>query len=234
MSLPNFRTVICVPVILGATCLFSTMAIVFSLFDKKGRSIDFCAYHWGRTIAWITGMKITAHGRKNVNAAQSYMVVTNHQSHMDTIAIFCSCPVPTRMLAKASLFKIPIFGQALARAGHIKVNRGPGKKTDFSKLLSQVERLRKNGRSVVVFAEGTRSVSGEVAPFKLGAFHIAKQYDLPILPITIKDTKKVLPAKTLRFSSGAVHMVFHPPFMPGEKSAEELAVFVREKIAGAI
>ncbi len=234
VKIPNPRTIFSTPAIIALTGFFSSTAIVSLIFNKSGSGADFCAVNWSKSVARSVGMKVTSRGLENVDTSKTYVMVSNHQSHMDTIALYVTSPVPIRMLAKAELAKIPIFGRAMDRAGHIWITRDKSKKTDFKKLLNQVQRLKKFNRSLVVFAEGTRSLDGKIQPFKSGAFKIAKHFNLPIIPITIKGTHEILPAKTLRFSKGDVNVIFHKKIESNDSAVEELSERCHKIIADAL
>ena len=231
---PNPRTLFAVLITLLVTALSGTCAILVSYLDKTGRSIDWISENWSRGVAWAAGMKVEVQGLENVDPTQTYVVVSNHQSHMDTIALYCTSPVPLRMLAKASLFRIPIFGRAMARAGHIQVYRDKKTGTDFSKMLSQVEGLKKGNRSIMVFAEGTRSLDGMVAPFKKGAFAIASHFELPILPVAICGTRDILPAKQVSFKGGKVKVIYYPAISVDESNMETVREQTHATIANRV
>lgn len=234
MQLPTFRTIVAIPGIFLTTGLAGFSAIVMSFLTRFTGAIDRISYIWASSVASVCGMKVRGQGMENIDPSLTYVVVSNHQSHMDTIALYCTSPVPLRMLAKASLFKIPVFGQAMARAGHIRIMRDKKAKTDFSRLLDQVETLKSAHRSIMVFAEGTRSPDGVVGPFKHGAFAIAQHFQLPILPVTIDGTHRILPARSLRFRAGTVRVSYHEPFEPGADSIKDLQARTRSVVTGPL
>ena len=221
-NLPNLRTFIVFPFVVLDTVFFAMLAILSSYTKKAGPRIDFCAITWSRILGRLAGMKVTKIYDDKIDVNRTYVMVSNHQSHLDTTALYISSPVPIRMLAKAELFKIPIFGRSLYKGGYIKISRGKDKKTDFGKLMKSVEKLKNANQTVMVFAEGTRNQKGGLQPFKSGAFIIAKKFGLPILPVTIIGTSKVLPAKTLTLIPGKVQVTFHEPIEIEDLEVEEL------------
>ncbi|MDP8225742.1 MAG: lysophospholipid acyltransferase family protein [Candidatus Lernaella stagnicola] len=217
------RNVLVITGIVLSTLVFAMSAVAFMLVGIKGRLIDRHATIWSRTVAWIAGMKLQAFGKQNVDPQRTYVVVVNHRSHLDTTVLYVQSPVPIRMLAKASLFKIPVLGWCMTLAGQVPVHRDEGK-TDMVRLERDVDRLiLEAGRSLCVFPEGTRQQPGEFGDYKMGAFIMAKEFDLPILPVSVEDTGKILPAKIVRFRKGEVKLRFHPPIAAEGKTVDELA-----------
>ena len=222
MKIPTPRTIAAVPVIIYSTAIFGSVAIVSSYVDKKGVVGQWCTLGWAEVLRRAAGMNLSVSGIERVDPNRTYVVVSNHQSHMDTVALYCSSPVALRMLAKDSLFRIPIFGRAMKNLGHIVIYRGKGKKTDFDRLYQQVRGLISRNHSVMVFAEGSRSQDKRMQPFKAGAFTIAHRFDLPILPVTIDGTFDILEPHTVQFHTGNVKITYHDPIETAGKSVEDL------------
>ncbi len=220
-AIRSWLTVVCIAC---STGVFGTSAVVLMLLGITGRAIDWHATIWSRTVAWLAGMKMTVTGKRNVDPEKSYMMVVNHRSHLDSTALYVHSPVPIRMLAKAELFKVIVLGRAMKLAGHVPIHRDGGK-TDMRRLKVDVKELiLDEGRSLCVFPEGSRQRPGRFGDYKMGAFFMAKQFNLPILPVSIEGTGKVLPTKTLRFHTGEVRMRFHPVVAIEGKTPEELHV----------
>tara|TARA_B100001964_G_C14224052_1_gene596748 strand:- start:1735 stop:2286 length:552 start_codon:yes stop_codon:yes gene_type:complete len=154
-------------------------------------------------------MSIDVEGRHQVAPDQSYIIVANHQSLLDIFVVYGFTGLNIRWVMKKELRSIPIFGLACERMGHIIVDR-----SDTKAAVESINKARgkiKNGVSVVFFAEGTRSRKGEVKQFRKGAFRLAQELGLPILPISIHDTNKVLPSDTLDWAPGRVKLKLHEP-----------------------
>jgi len=211
------------------TAACGAAAILTSFFDKSGRAADAITRNWAGLVAALSGLKITVEGAEVVDRNRSYVLVANHRSHLDTIALVLTCPLPLRMLAKAELFNIPIFGQALARVGHLRVDRRQGR-TDLTRLGPAVRKMVDAGRTLCVFAEGSRQPEGAYGEFKRGAFYLARQNGLPILPVSIVGTGAVLPPKRLRLRPGTARLRYHPPIEISEQNEDELRSQVFEII----
>ncbi|MDR3624646.1 MAG: lysophospholipid acyltransferase family protein [Chlamydiales bacterium] len=138
--------------------------------------------------------KIYFHTPLDLTQGNGYVFISNHQSLFDLPLIFSSLNGTLRVLAKKELFKIPLFGSALKKAECISIDRGNTNAIKNS-LISFKEKL-KSGISFLIFAEGTRSHTGELLPLKPGAFRLAIESDARIVPVAIVGTKEILPAKT--------------------------------------
>ena len=233
---PGFppRSLLAVPGVILATTLAGVVQLAASLFDRSGRISDAIARAWAWAIARVCGLRVTAAGRERVDPRRTYVIVANHQSHLDTIALLLTCPAPMRMLAKKSLFRIPVMGWAMKRMGHVPVERDRATRGSLDRLRAAVEGLIGRGQSVVVFAEGSRSPDGRVRAFKKGAFHLARTFDLPILPVAIDGTARVLPAWTLRFRGGTARVTYLPPIEPAGREVEDLLAETRARIVEAL
>ena len=218
----SIREHLAFPSILLATGVASSGCLLTSPLDKSGKIYDLITKNWARFVARAAGMKVSAVNVDIVDRERTYVVIANHQSHMDVIALTHTSPVPLRMLAKDDLFSIPVFGPALKRSGHIAVHRGRQHHTHVSDLFGDIERLIQAKRSIMVFPEGSRSLDGHIGSFKKGAFVIARHFELPILPIAISGTREILPSKSIKFHAGHARLVYHQPIETGDINLEKL------------
>jgi 1-acyl-sn-glycerol-3-phosphate acyltransferase len=137
------------------------------------------------------------------------VIVSNHQSFYDIFVLYGWIGIDFKWVMKASLRKVPFLGPACEKIEHIYIDR-----SNPAAAIESINMAKKrivNGTSVIFFPEGTRSKTGELSPFKKGAFRFALDMDLPLLPITITGTKDILPAKTLDLFPGKAEMIIHPP-----------------------
>jgi 1-acyl-sn-glycerol-3-phosphate acyltransferase len=140
----------------------------------------------------------------------TYVVMSNHQSHYDVPVLYHVLGGRMRMIAKTELFSLPLFGRAIRAAGMIEVDRGNHPRAVAS--LAAAKRQLEAGTHIWIAPEGTRSGTGELLPFKKGGFVLALEIEAPILPITIKGTRDVLPAHSVRSRPGVeVHVTIHEP-----------------------
>lgn len=195
------------------TVVFTTLIALFCFIGlgKWARVFPVC---WAKVMQWITPMPVKVIGRENLRKGQSYVITANHQSAYDIFAIYGSLPVDFRWILKYELRKVPVLGYACYKLGHIFINRTSARKAYNS--LQEAKKILSEGASVVIFPEGHRSGRREMGPIKHGAFKMATDLDLPILPVTIKDTYKVMQSGLSSLTYGSVEMVIHPEINPDD------------------
>src|SRR5262249_48730224 len=158
-----------IPAVSLYTIVLGSLSLVSTLIDSSGDLGHRCARAWAWLVLRTTGVRVEVDGLERIDPSKGYVLAANHQSIYDIPIIFTSLPMQLRIVAKASLGRIPFLGWHLARAGHLLVDRGnPG-----AGVLKRMARLVGEAHSLIVFPEGTRSVDGEVARFKGGLFLLA-------------------------------------------------------------
>ncbi len=195
--------------IIASTMFFGTMAIVVSFASRSGNEPHKVARIWARWILRVSGIKVGVRGAANMDPDASCIFMCNHQSNFDIPALLAHLDSQFRWIAKAELFKIPIFGQAMARAGYISIDRSDRKSAFES--LNRAARIIRNGVSVMIFPEGTRSHTGAILPFKKGGFILAVDSGVPLIPLIIHGTRAIMPKSTLRIRPGSVQIEIRPP-----------------------
>jgi len=217
-----FRTLLCWVVFVFTTIILGTTAIFLSLFDSSGNIPHRVARVWGKIQLRITGTRVRIQGLENMDPRKSYILVSNHQSAFDIFSLLGYLPIQFRWTAKAELFRIPFMGWAMTRTGYISIERGSPKKA-YRSMLRAAEVVRQ-GTSVIIFPEGTRSPDGKLQPFKKGVFLIALKSQAPILPITIQGTSRIMRKGDWRAHPGEVKIQIDPPIdtagTPNEKEGE--------------
>lgn len=223
-----FRTLFAWLSLLISTVILGTVAIFLSLFDSSGNLPHLIARLWGKIQLATTGTTVKIQGVENIDPQKSYILVSNHQSNFDIFAFLGYLPIQFRWIAKAELFRAPFMGWAMSRIGYIAIERESPKKA-YRSMLQAAEKV-KNGVSVMIFPEGTRSLDGNLQPFKKGLFLIALKSQAPILPITICGTGKIMQKGDWRIYPGNVQIIIDPPVetagIPTEKEGE-LSAHVR-------
>ena len=187
----------------------ATISLLVWPFDRTGRMQHWCARWWCRLIAWSIFARIHVFGTENVSADQNYVYMANHSSLIDTPALFAYLPYQFRIMAKKELFWVPFMGWHLWSAGNFPIDRSNPRKTARS-LRSVIEGVRA-GKSLAVFPEGTRTPDGRLQEFKHGAFKIAVRAGVPIVPVSIRGTFKLLPKTTLAPRPGRVDVIIGKP-----------------------
>jgi len=175
------------------TIFFGTLVILCSFFSRNGNVLHLIARSWANSILWVVRARVTVTGAEKLAPNRSYIYMPNHQSNADIPVLLGRLPVQFRWLAKAELFKIPIFGRAMRKVGYISIDRSD-RKSAFESLARAAQTIR-NGTSVLIFPEGTRSPDGRILPFKKGGFVLSVDAGVPIVPIVIRGTRSIVPKK---------------------------------------
>jgi 1-acyl-sn-glycerol-3-phosphate acyltransferase len=197
-----------IPAISVYTIVLGALSIASSLFDRQGYFGHWCARTWSRLILATTGVHVDVRGLERLEPGRTYVFVSNHQSIYDIPVLFQSLPYQLRIIAKASLGRFPVLGWHLRRTGHMLVDR---RRPDRARIFTWASRLTRNGLSLIVFPEGTRSADGRVAPFKGGSFLVALEAGLPVVPISVVGSRHVMLKGRLATYPGHVRVVVHAP-----------------------
>ncbi|TNJ36331.1 lysophospholipid acyltransferase family protein [Prosthecochloris vibrioformis] len=196
------------------------IALLVNIADPSGDSFGRMAGWWGRFCARVLGIRIDVVGQENYDPAHNYLVLSNHAGMADIPLLLGALQLNLRFVAKEELGKIPLFGWALKTGGYVLIKRGQNK--EALKSLFKAAEVLKNGRSVHIFPEGTRSETGSLLPFKRGAFMVAQKCDRPILPVTIIGSSFITPKKSLRIQKGTVKLIIGTPIDTRGKDARAL------------
>lgn len=226
-----------IPAISLYTLVLGAASIASSLFDRRGHFAHRCARAWSFLILKTTGVRVRVEGLERIRPGTTYVFVSNHQSIYDIPVLFASLPYQLRIIAKKSLARFPVLGWHLRRGGHLFVDR---RNPDPSYILTRWRSLVKDGLSLIIFAEGTRSADGTVARFKAGSFLLALQAGLPIVPVAVVGTRHVMRKGRLRTEPGSVELIVHDPIYPPAisaptvRDAKRLADQVRAVVVAAV
>ena len=219
-----------IPLVAIFTIVLGVVSLVASLFDRSGRTAHGCARLWSRLILVVSRTRVVVRGAPPPRG--TYVYTANHQSIYDIPILFWSIRRQMRIIAKASLGRIPFLGWHLHLAGHLLVDRenpGPG-------ILKRMRRLVADHASLIVFPEGTRSRDGRIARFKGGGFLLAIEHQLPIVPVSVSGSRHIMLKDYVTVRPGEVVVTVHPP-VPTEgmtrANARELSERVRAIIESA-
>lgn len=202
-----------------------------SVLDSGGRWQHGCARVWSWLIIKTSRVRVHIEGLENIPPDHTVLFCANHPSAMDIPLMFVCLPVQFRFAAKRSLFHMPFLGWHLRRSGHIPVDREHPKKA-IQSLEKAAERIRA-GTPVLMFPEGHRSREGGLGTFKSGSFYLAIQAGVPLIPITINGTRRVLKPDSLHIHPGVVEVIIHPPIPTqglGLGDVNALSLRVREAV----
>ncbi len=184
------------------TCVVGFLVICISFLTRGGNVQHLMGRWWARSVLFVSRVKVTVEGLDHIDPCGTYVYMANHQSMYDILALLGYLPVQFRWLAKAELFRIPLFGYAMARVGYISIDRS-NRRSALNSLKAASQKIAR-GVSVVIFPEGTRSTDGKVEPFKVGGFYLAIHSGEPIVPVVIYGTRHVLPKGSLRVRPGHI------------------------------
>jgi len=219
---PLYKYLIYIPFMVAWTALnFFGVALV-APFSQQAASRWFGGM-WGRGLLRMVPAKLHIQGMHHMDRHQPYILVANHLSLIDIPILYGWLPLDLKWVMKKELRRVPFIGPGCALMGHIFLDR-----SNSEAAVRELQSLKTNlqpGTSILFFPEGTRSRDGKLQRFKLGAFHMAKDLDMPVLPITIRHAYEILPPDNMDLRPGRAEMVIHPPIKLEQVqalSAEEL------------
>ncbi len=195
--------------LLVSTAWYGSKAVAAGLLrvpNKPGGVYDECARRWSVWMLKVAGVEVRISGYDGVPADRPVIYVSNHQSWFDIWALASILPGQTRFVAKKELQRIPFLGRAMRSAGHIYIDR-QNRQAAFSAYEDAASYIRK-GMSAILFAEGTRSRTGDLLPFKKGPFVLALAAQVPIIPVYCAGTFTLLPKGTVRLDPHPIAIMF--------------------------
>ncbi|MEK6531750.1 MAG: lysophospholipid acyltransferase family protein [Deltaproteobacteria bacterium] len=224
----TIRTIMVWLVGLPLTGIFFLL-VAFSFFiNPNGGLMHSIVALWGRILLSLAGIKVTVKGRENVPREGPVLFISNHQGAFDIPLLQAMLPREFRWIAKKSLFKIPVVGWTMSFAGYIAIDRDNAQGA-YRSMEAAAEKI-KNGTSVVVFPEGTRSHSDRLLPFKRGAFLLAEKSSCPIVPVAIKGASNIMKKGGIAVTPASVTIAIGAPVQTGGRGAKELLKITRLEI----
>ena len=214
-----YQILFALPVMIVFTIITAVITMIGSIFDDR-----FWGYWpgmiWGRLFYLVFLIPVHVHGRENIRKGQSYVIAPNHQSYWDAFLVYGFIGIKFKWMMKKELGRIPFVGWACYMAGCIFIDRSS--RASSMESIRKAESKLRNGMSVVIFPEGTRTPDGEMGKFKRGAFLISEELQLPILPVTIDGNYDVMSRHAWNVTWHPVHITIHEPVMPrsGKETSE--------------
>lgn len=202
------------------TILIGTISLILWPFDRTGKMRHSCGRLWCRLIALTIGARLKVYGAERLSPEARYVFMANHASLVDIPALFACLPYRFHILAKKELFYVPFLGWYLRSAGHFAIDRSDSRRT--ARSIRRVVLALREGRSLAVFPEGTRSADGRVKEFKPGAFKIALRARATIVPVTIRGAHELLPKGSLAPRPGRVDVIIGEPIEAAAYSEAQL------------
>jgi 1-acyl-sn-glycerol-3-phosphate acyltransferase len=213
------------PLLVCTTFLSGGLAVLFATLTGPEFASIFGVI-WARLNSLATPMLVKTRGRKNICKTQSYVIVSNHQSQYDIFVLYGWLGIDFKWVMKQELRKVPALGIACEKIGHIFIDR-----SNTEAALNSINEAKSkivNGTSVIFFPEGTRSKDGNLGKFKKGAFKMALDLGIPILPVTISGTRAILPTDSFDLFPGRACMTIHPPVDTSGYNAGDVKTLMAE------
>lgn len=229
------RTAVVLAFLVPYAVIACPLALVLSKLTASARPL-YQLTEWGFRVAFrLAGIRITTENRERLGDARNTLIVSNHTSHLDAPALFLALGIPFVALAKREVFSIPFFSTVLIRAGFIPIQRGD--RTEAAGAVARMARALREGASVLVFPEGTRSATGALGPFKKGGFLAAVEAGSRVVPVAIHGTLSLMPRHGYGLRPGHVRVSILDPLDGGgysETDRDHVIAEVRSRIDRAL
>ncbi len=229
-----YQWLIAVPILLVLTIITALVTIIMTTVCGTHFWGYYPAHIWSKLVCILLMVKVKVRGRENIDPKTSYVFVANHQGAFDIWSIYGYLNHDFKWLMKKELEKIFLVGYACKRAGHVFVD--DTKLSGIRETIQRSEKTLRGGMSLVIFPEGSRTFDGKMIPFKRGAFMLASEFKLPVVPITINGSFKAMPRTTYCVTPATVTLTIHKPIYPGEDgfNTKKLMAESREAINSAL
>ncbi len=229
-----YQWIIAAPIFIVATFITAIITSLGSLIFGTHWWGYYPPHLWSRFTCWLMFVRVKVVGRENIDKNTSYIFVANHQGAFDIFSIYGYLNHNFKWLMKKSLEKLFMVGPACRRAHHIFVD--DSNITAIKHTIEEAEDTLKDGMSLVIFPEGSRTWDGKMIPFKRGAFMLAGEFKLPVVPITIDGSFKAMPRFSYNVSPCRITMTIHKPIYPGERgfNTKKLMIQCRDEIESSL
>ena len=216
---------IALPLFAVVTIVIATAVVVASLFGDH----DYVSYHgpkwWSRITCWLFLIPVRIEGREHIDPQQSYVFLANHQGYFDIFLVYGYLGHNFKWMMKEYLKKLPFVGYACVRSRQIYVG---DTLASIQKTVVQAQQTLRGGMSMVIFPEGTRTYTGEMSPFKKGAFTLANEIGLPIVPMTINGSFHVFSRKAWSVTRGPLTLIIHPAITAEARQGKPTKVLMQQ------
>ena len=221
-----YQWLIAMPILLILTILTALTTLIGCRLGNGNFWGYYPAHIWSRLFCILSLVRIEVRGRENIDKNTSYVFVSNHQGAYDIFLIYGYLNHNFKWMMKKSLRNIPFVGSACAAAGHIFVdNSTPGR---LKETLQKAETTLQNGMSLVVFPEGARTFTGHMGYFKRGAFQLADELQLAVVPVTIDGSFQILPRTGKWIHRHRMILTIHEPIAPKGQGVENIKATMAE------
>ena len=224
-----YQVLIALPLLVVATTVLALVTILGSALGMS-RFFGYWPGHiWARIFCWLTFVRVKVSGRGNIDRNTSYVFVSNHQGAYDIFTIYGYLGHNFRWMMKHGLMKIPLVGYSCKVSGHILVDNSTPSRT--RETMKKAEQQLSGGMSVVGFPEGSRSLDGRMHPFRRGAYQLAMEFGLPVVPLTIDGAYRILRRGSFLPYPGTIRLTIHPAISAPEGGRHELSELMERSYA---
>lgn len=213
---------IAVPVLFSLTVLTCIVILIGTAIGNGSWWGYYPAMVWAKVFCILSLVKVSVRGRENIDKRTSYVFVANHQGAYDIFSIYGYLGHNFRWMMKKGLMKIPVVGASCLVAGHIFVDNSSA--SAIRRTMEKAEKSLRGGMSLVVFPEGSRTFTGKIGPFRKGAYQLAMEFGLPVVPVTIDGAFEVMPRTAFAPHWGTIRLTIHKPIDPPVDEADRKRV----------
>jgi 1-acyl-sn-glycerol-3-phosphate acyltransferase len=206
--LRSFFCILTVALVTAVLLPFAGLAILFT-WDTSAASW-FARRLWAPALLWVAGARVEVEGMEHLDPHRPTLYASNHQSTIDIPVLFVALPVDLRFIAKEQLRWVPLIGWYIQMAGHILIDRS-NRTRAIASLDRAAQDIARRHISLIVFPEGTRSQDGRILPFKHGSFGLALKARIPVVPVTLEGSARVMPRASWRIRSGVIRVRIGAP-----------------------
>ena len=220
-------------VIVVYSCVMASLSILCVPFVKNEDLLFKIFKLYARGVLSISGVHVEVQGAQHLERGRHYLYVGNHASYFDIPAVVAGIPDNVRFVYKRELNKVPVFGWGMKLTGYnIAIDRASAH--DALQSIEQIAERMKQGASVMLFAEGTRTPDGNVKSFKRGPFNLAVKARVPIIPVAINGSYDVLPRHSWKIRPGIISLVLDAPIVPPQANGRETESELRDTVYAVI
>lgn len=225
---------IAVPVLFSLTVLTCIVILIGTAIGNGSWWGYYPAMVWAKVFCILSLVKVSVRGRENIDKRTSYVFVANHQGAYDIFSVYGYLGHNFKWMMKKSLRKIMLVGYTCQKCGHIFVDRSSP--TAIRRTIETAEKRLRDGMSLVVFPEGARTFTGKMGPFKKGAYQLALEFHLPLVPVTIDGSFDIMPRTRYVPRPGRIVLTIHKPIAPPADEADRAEVIeqTREAIESSL
>lgn len=222
-----YHITIFLPLGIIVTIVYCTITIIILPISGNAHWGNFPAIIWARTLCTLSLVRVKVHGKENIDSKGSYIFVANHQSIYDIPLVYGWLNNNFKWIMKKELRRLPFIGKTCEIMGHIFIDRSNPLRAKQSLDIAK-QKLKQGNSSIFLFPEGTRTRNGQLLHFKRGAFTIARDLHLPIVPVTINGAFDAIPKGLNYITPGTIEMIIHSPIDTTNLNDENLNEMVNK------